>query len=213
MKKLLITAMLLAFTTASIAATQPVKKAEEPFYIDAKPVRPSCIAVFNLGATGVPFVTALDLLECQKSITTNKTTYLDEVGNIYFYVNNKNDDDGVYSYKVLGETTSGLYMLQTFQSHGGDEVNDMLLFIELEKATLPIFSRGKLKQNKVALMAKLRGFVNGGDRCSGGIKSAKVSGNKIIIDQYSYINSVNQCEGAQTYVIDTTTWQKSEKRK
>lgn len=210
MKSLFISAMLFTFATASIAA-QPIKKAEDPFYMEGKPVRPSCIAVFNLGAIGVPFVTALDLLACQKSVVTNKTSYVDEVGNVYFYVNNKNDNDGVYSYKVLGKTTSGLYMLQTFQSHGGDEVNDMLLFLNFEKTTLPIFSRGKLKQNKPALMVKLHGFVNGGDRCSGGIKNAKVSGNKIIINQYSYINSVNQCEGAETYVIDTTTWQKSKK--
>lgn len=210
MKKLISPILLL---TSLAALAVPQQELSNAFYIAGKPIRPSCIAVFNLGATANPFVTGLDLTECQKSVTTNRATYQDANGQIRFYLNNKDDSEGSYSYQVLGKTTAGIYVLHTFESKKGGEINDMLLLLRLEKGAIPLFARGKQKQEKSALIANLAGFVKGGDRCSGGIKSVSIDNYNINVEQYSYMNSVQQCKGETRYTIDTSIWGKTSKLK
>ncbi len=204
MKRFVITML---FLYCGCVAASDNRQAND-FYIQGKPIRPSCIAIFNLGAKGSPFITSLDLQACQKSVLTNKVTHQDESGNNLFYLNDKNVEAGSYHYRLLGKTTSGIYVLHTFESGPAGDINDMLLLLKLEQKKIPMFTRGKEKHSRPALIATLEGFVSGGDRCSGGIKSVSIDHYNIQVEQYSPINSVQQCEGEKTYTIDTSNWKK-----
>ncbi|WP_423063385.1 hypothetical protein [Candidiatus Paracoxiella cheracis] len=108
-------------------------------------------------------------------------------------------------YKVLGETANGVYVLHTYNNNGGKGVFDMLLLMRVTKEKERVYDNGSSATVQSATFLTLQSYVVGGDRCTGGIKSAKVQGNEVIVWQYPKKNSVDQCQGAKKFVIDLST--------
>lgn len=200
MKKILLILFLLLLSPVYVYAKDTAKNLEFKFF--DRPVKPACLALFNSTKDNYPYVKAIDLWRCQFGEALPQKTHKNDQGYYYFFKNNKNKQDGLYSYKLMGVTSNGIYVVHTYNDDGHSTPFDMLLFLQLQKAAIPVYD-GSAKPNiKSTTYAVLLGYAFGGSHCTGGIKSVKVKGNNVTIVQYPKKNSANQCEGDYSYTIN-----------
>lgn len=194
MKKIIV-GFLLFFSMATYAAN------DTRFYYRNNVINPACVALFNSSTRDLPYVRAVGINGCYNSHLL-RTEHRD--GNQFFIYNNDKDNaHGRYAYEIIGKTSSGIYVLHTLnQPSTASNIYDMLLFVRLERGTLPIFNDTMATTTAPSFYAMLVGFVQGGDRCSGGIQSASVQGNTVAINRYPSRNSVGQCQGAQSFNVN-----------
>ena len=122
----------------------------------------------------------------------------------YFYNNDKDDQEGQYGYKVIGKTTSGIYVVETNSSGGGTLVAYDLLLLRLNNSNEYVYpSNPQPKVNKI-IELKLLGYVRGGDRCVGGFAKVQVIGNQLKIKQYKDDYPSGECKKTKEYSIDLT---------
>lgn len=199
MKKIIV--LVITLLTSSFAFAQVHPK----FTFLGQPIRPTCVALFNSTVENYPYVKAINLRSCQSGRSFPQTTHHNNDSLYFFYKNNRDMDAGAYFYKVLGETANGVYVLHTYNNDGGKGVFDMLLLMRITKEKERVYDNGSSATVQPATFLTLQSYVVGGDRCTGGIKSAKVRGNEVIVWQYPKKNSVDQCQGAKKFVIDLST--------
>lgn len=212
MKKLSQLLMGLFFLSGvSIASTTPVNgngsKVDSSFSVDGNLIQPACVALFNQEKVSYPVIVGVDVNSCHSSNGIPHMTRKDG-GVVYFLYQGppSQSGNGYYGYQVIGRTTSGTYVLHSFsQLPGAKEVFDALLFITLDNQGIAVYSGANDPLKTKTTKMELTGYFVGGDRCSGGIKSATVSGNQVTVLKYPDINSVKQCEGATKSTIDVVS--------
>lgn len=101
------------------------------FSYQNKPINPACVALFNSSEADKPYIKSIDLSACQNSNVAYQKTLSDAPSTYYFYINNKNIDQGKYSYTVLGKSKDGIYAIKTLNNTGGTLTAVDLLFIQL----------------------------------------------------------------------------------
>lgn len=198
MKKYGLIAFIFLFFTAASYADEPVG-----FSVNGRTVQPACLALFNQKRTPYPVIVGVDINRCQSS---NNIPHMTKTDNerVYFLYQSERDTstDGYYGYKVIGKGSNGTYVVHSFsQLPGDDSIYDALLFIQLSKQKVNIYTGLKQPIDIGTTKMLLVGYMPGGDRCSGGIKSAVVKGDVLTVYKYPAINSVNQCVGAATSII------------
>lgn len=174
------------------------------FKVAGNIIQPACVGLFNQQRTPYPVIIGVDVNRCQGSSSIPHMAKSDD-GRIYFLYQSPTGDsnDGYYGYQVIGQATSGTYVLHSFsQLPGANEIVDALLFITLNDQNLDIYVDTNKPISEKTTKMLLVGYMPGGDRCSGGIQSAKIEGNTLTVKRYPAINSVKQCEGAKTITID-----------
>jgi hypothetical protein len=174
------------------------------FTVAGKAIQPACVGLFDQQRTPYPIIVGVDIHRCQGSSNIPHMAKTD--GNrIYFLYQNTsgNTSVGYYGYEVIGQATNQIYVLHSFsQLPGKKEIFDALLFIQLDNQDLNIYASSNKPVTEKTTKMSLIGYMPGGDRCSGGIKSAKIQGNNLFVDQYPAINSVDQCQGATKITIN-----------
>jgi len=196
MRKMLL-AMLFVLAAPTIFASGPIK-----FSYFGRPIKPACIALFNSTLENTPYVRTINLRMCQSGRSFSQDTHKDYRGYRFFYKNNRDIEDGAYFYKLIGKTANSIYVLHTYNNPRGHGLYDMLLFMRMIKGKVAVYDSSSHAAMEPATFLTLQSYLMGGDRCTGGIKSAKVRGNKVIVWQYPKKNSVNQCRGAKEFVLD-----------
>lgn len=174
------------------------------FTVSGNTIQPACVGLFDQQRTPYPVVVGVDISRCQGSSNISHMAKSDG-SRIYFLYQNasRSVGDGYYGYQVIGQTTNGIYVLHSFSQLPGDnKIFDALLFIKLEDQYLNIYIQSNKAVSEKTTKMLLVGYMPGGDRCSGGIKSANIEGNRLTVDQYPAINSVDQCQGATRVAID-----------
>lgn len=196
MKKILFTVLFLSISSVF------AENAKNFTYL-GHPVKPTCVALFNSTVENYPYVESINLRQCQYGRSFLQATHHDKKGYYFFYKNDRNMKAGAYYYKLVGKTTNGIYVLHTYNSHGANGMFDMLLFMRMMYRKLIVYDHNsKPAMKEPAAFLTLKSYVMGGDRCTNGIKLAKVTGNKVYVWQYPKKNSVDQCQGAKKFVID-----------
>jgi hypothetical protein len=177
------------------------------FTVSGNTIQPACVSLFDQQRTPYPVIVGVDINRCQASGNISHMAKSDGRRIYFLYQNSsRSTSDGYYGYQVIGQATNGTYVLHSFtQLPGDNKIFDALLFIKLEDQYLNIYVHLNKAVSEKTTKMLLVGYMPGGDRCSGGIKSAKIDGNILTVDQYPAINSVDQCQGSATVAIDMGT--------
>lgn len=174
------------------------------FSVMRGPVQPACVGLLNQQHAPYPVTIAVDLEGCQRSSSIPHMAR--QEGNRIYFLYQASDGsatDGYFGYEVVGQAQNGIYVLHTFsQLPGAKEIYDALLFVNLTKQTIKMYIDSNKPINDNSTKMNLIGLLIGGDRCSGGIQSATVKNNILTVKKYPSINSVGQCDGANTLTID-----------
>lgn len=174
------------------------------FTVHGDTIQPACVGLFNQRISPYPIAIGIDIDGCQRSDLIPHMAKID--GNrVYFLYQAQGGagSDGYYGYEVVGQAKNGVYVLHTFsQLPGSSEIYDALLFIKLSKQIVNLYVDSNRPTQEDTTKMLLQAYMPGGDRCSGGIASAKLQNDVLTIKKYPSINSVNQCEGANTITID-----------
>lgn len=170
------------------------------FVFENEAINPACVAMFNASVADYPYINAINLNECQHSNAAYQTT-LSKGNSYYFYQNNKNYDEGMYSYNVVGKTSNNIFVLDTTYSGGGTLVASELLLVRLSEVTQHVYDGTNLKVQHNTEM-KLLGYVIGGDRCVGAFAEVKVDKNKLFIKQYNDQMAGGECKKTKSYSLD-----------
>lgn len=165
------------------------------------PVNPACVAMFNSSMADLPYLKSINLNVCQHSNAAYQKTMQDNNGGYYFYVNDKDNSQGQYTYKVIGKSTNGIFVVKTNGSGGGTMVASDLLLLRLNTNKDYVFNgSAEPKINDITVL-RLIGYVNGGDRCVGDFVDVKVVGNQLNIKQYNGDNAAD-CSKTKDFSID-----------
>jgi hypothetical protein len=172
------------------------KKEDQGFSYQEQVIHPACIDQFTptLTGDGIPVVRAINLDICQASeLTAHKPITITPNGS-YLYTG----ADGKLSYKVLGKTLNNIYVIQIASSSSdGSGVFADLLLLQLVNNYLyiPYYVNNEAARDKLRAKAttelRMLGFINGGDRCVGGIHDVKIADNVLIIRKYNGMNPVD----------------------
>ena len=188
-------AILLLITTTIYADSQA------GFTFKNEPINPACVAMFNSGMADLPYIKSINMNVCQHSNAAYQKTLQATDGSYYFNVNDKDDSEGQYSYKVIGKSANGIYVLSTQASGGGTMVASDLLLLRLNENLEYVFNRVSNPQINNITVLRMLGYVNGGDRCVGGFAEVKLVGNQLNIKQYNGANAVD-CSKTKEFSLD-----------
>src|SRR5690242_6818405 len=129
MKKIYLLSLLIFISFADAATTK------NDFTFQGEPISPVCIAKFDSSLQHEPVIgTKVAIETCQH---TAQATHQNYIG-YYFYVNNKNIDDGEYLYQYIGKTKNGIHILRTINNGGGTGNFTDLLFLKLNDKQLTL---------------------------------------------------------------------------
>ena len=200
MKFKLLFATLLLAPVLAFSAQQPRPQLYGFLYYN-EAVNPACLALINSNLSRSPFIQQVDLNGCQNTRGEMEVRF-NKKGRVFVYKNDKNFKDGGYGYKVIGKAPDGIYVIKTFHHAKGGKVFDNLMLIRLfrQKEYSYIQSGEAHLRDHVAL--KVVGYVYGGYKCSGGIKSTRLDGNKLYVTSYISHQKPNVCKLTRSYVID-----------
>jgi len=173
----------------------------DDFVFQGKPINPACVAMFNSSMSDTPYISSIILNNCQNSNAAYKTILKNKDNSYYFYNNNKDEREGSYSYKVMGKTNNGIYVLRTLGSGGGTMIADNLLLIRLVNRSLYVDEAHSGLKDNVIIEMKLIGYISGGDRCVGGYDEIKVIGNQIKAKQFTGKDAAD-CTSSKNVTID-----------
>jgi hypothetical protein len=174
------------------------------FAVDGNTIQPACVGLFNQQHSPYPVIVGIDVDGCQRSNVIPHMAKADD-HRVYFLYQGQDGSatDGYYGYEVIGQAANGTYVLHTYsQLPGMTEVRDALLFVQLTQQKIKMYVSSSKPTREKGTKMLLVGYMPGGDRCSGGIQSATLKNSVLTVKKYPAINSVSQCEGAQTLTID-----------
>lgn len=150
-------------------------------------VNPACIARFlPTNPDGTVSESLINLSICQK-INQNKTVTINQQG----FATYQTDFGGMFGYQLVGQTSSGSYVLRSFNSGGGSGVFDNLFVISIKPDTLVNQVIGSPTSEETLVYLKLDRVISVGDRCLSGIANVNVQGNTINLTQYQGQNAVD----------------------
>lgn len=194
LKSLLIT---LCVSTACFGA-QP-----HSFSYQGQIINPACLAVFNISMNDKPWIQSVSIEGCQHSNATNKAIKTDSQGRYYFYKNNQDPNNGTYAYEYIGETPNGVYIVHTYNGNKNNkQIIDDILFLRIKPHIIYQYKANNMPYKDKTPMLSLIGYVSGGNRCSGGIKSTQLQGNLLKLVTYYDHQEPNDCTGTRTFNVD-----------
>lgn len=149
------------------------------------------------------WIRSVSLEGCQHSTPTSKTTHKDNKGRLFFYKNNQNTDDGAYYYEYVGQATNGLYIVHSYNSDKRKEILiDDVLFLRIKPGVSYEYKGSGAPFKETSPTINLIGYLSGGDRCSGGIESIHLAGNKLNIVSYFDHQEPDDCKEKRSFTID-----------
>lgn len=158
-------------------------------------INPACVALFNSSEADLPYIRSINLNVCQHSNAAFQQTRFEE-GWHYFYLNDKNENEGSYRYKVIGKASNGIYAIRTLSSGGGTGIYGDLLLIKLVKRNQYNYKAAQLTINEITEM-KMLGSIQGGDRCVGDFSDIRIENNTLFIKQHNGETPVGDCSNAK----------------
>lgn len=190
-KKLLLSA-LLAFSQLAFAETHhPAVSTER--------IAPACVATFNDSVAQAPFTTAINLDLCEKQHASDPQYHGGLAGyQAIYHENDTTGTHGFYGYHLLGQTSSGIYVLNTYTSGGGSGVFTSLLLLKLDHAEV-LTLQGKETYTRLSYV----GNITGGDRCYDGLTDIQLEKNILSFKQYHGKTAVD-CANPIAHSIDLT---------
>lgn len=191
--------------------------ANDGFVLNGKPINPVCVwlvatqysaAGYSVKNNEPPLayfkqpesknmLYAINLTVCQQSHTAG---YVDKNKLGYWVYHfpwgNKNNFNnslkrGSFAYQYVGQTKSGIDVLQTIDSGGGTGQFSALLLVKRQSLTQYEKDNNSSFTAFPFISLSLVGYITGGDRATGSFKTAKVVGNTITGIRYNPKNSPN----------------------
>jgi len=153
------------------------------FTIAKKPVNPACLNMINGSLSDMPFIYELNMDSCQSS----NAAFAGANGTTSFTKGKDPKTQCTYSYKVIGKTTNGVYVIST-KSHcadGSGIFTDLILTRLVKKQRYVYDSKAKRFHKKTYTALVFVANLGGGDRAVGSYNDLKVVGNKLLGKRYS----------------------------
>lgn len=171
------------------------------FQYHKEPINPICLALINSNIEVSPFIQQIDISGCQNTRGKMKMRF-DNTGHVLIYNNNKNLKDGGYAYKVIGKVPSGLFVIHVFNHHKNGKVFDDLMLVRLFEQNEYTYKQSGTPHLRNYFALKVVGYVYGGYKCSGAIKSAALDGYQLSVTTYMDHQEAHVCKLHRSYVID-----------
>lgn len=187
----------LFFITHAIAAPEN----NTDFSYQGQPINPACIALFNNSLSDFPYISAINLDNCQNSNAAYQKTMISPEGWVFYYINNKDSSQGIYRYRLIGKSENNIYVLNTENNGGGTSTFTDLLLIRLVSKKIAVFNRSSTPEIKTYLQLELLGYVIGGDRCVGSFSDVTIKSNLLLVTQHNG-NFPYECDKMQKFIID-----------
>ena len=194
MKKMLF--IFLFFVTQAIAAQD-----NSNFNYRGQPINPACIALFNNSLADFPYISAINLDNCQNSNAAYQKTMVTPEGWVFYYINNKDSGQGIYRYRLIGKSANNIYVLNTESNGGGAGVFTNLLLVRLASKQIAVYDRSSTPKIKTYSQLKLLGYVAGGDRCVGSFPEVTIKSNLLFVTQHNG-DFPYECNKVQKFTID-----------
>ncbi|MFN7096554.1 MAG: hypothetical protein ACK4PR_03210 [Gammaproteobacteria bacterium] len=181
---------------AAMAAT-PTGTTSPQLLLKSIAVHPACIARFlPTNPDGTVSDSLVNLAMCQK-INQNKKVTINSQG----FATYNTTYGGMFGYQLVGQTSSGSYVLRSFNSGGGSGVFDNLFVISVKPDTLVTQSIGSPTSEQTLVYLKLERVISVGDRCLSGIATVSVQGDTINLTQYQGQTAVD-CSKTRNITIN-----------
>jgi len=181
LKRYRIVALVMLTLLSFLAHANPDNANHTAFTFDGKPINPACLAMINNSEVDMPFIHEINMNICQHANATDDWT-----GQGTSYKNKH----GSYSYKVIGETTNHIFVIETISNSNGTGMFQNIVFCRLEGKAQPSWNNQKkafFSDTYTALIYV--GMITGGDRFTGSFKKLRVKGNHVIGTKYSEDNT------------------------
>ena len=158
--------------------------APNTFLYKNKPIHPLCLAPFfpGLGDMNTAAAQQINLTRCsikQQGVSI-KFSY-------NFYHSTKKTGNGSYSYRVLGKTQQGSFVVLGVENTGGSGQFESLFLFQI------------IYQAQTAMLHMTQ-YIDLGDRCTGGLKNLIIKPKKLIITQFAGKNA-GDCSKTVTRTI------------
>jgi|GEM_PF-891372 len=169
---------------------------KENFEYDGKPIHPGCVREFEvaLADSPPPIVSAVDVKACVTSNEFYMPFTNDDQGYIGYEYDLGDGEKGNFSYKFLGKSDGGIYVLKTRSRGGGTMVAESLFLIKDSFENYWDLDDGNKKTQDRRLIIACIGQITLGDRDGGKVS---LKGDHLILGPSQYR------EKAVTIDIDT----------
>lgn len=177
--------------------------AKNAFTFHGQVINPICLAQFNSSLSEVKHVTSINLDDCQQINQKKIKIYKGNKGGFFFDKFKTKIMRGYYGYKVIGRSSNGVYVVETFNNIGGTGTDANILLLKLVTQDIYVYKGNKHPIIRKPSVLTLAGYIVGGDRCMGGFKQILLlRSNKIRIKQYINARHVLDCSETKKYYID-----------
>jgi uncharacterized protein len=155
------------------------------FTFNGKPINPECVSLFNDSLDGNIIVASIYLNSCVESNAafSGKYAFVDRKGAVKYYRKASDSwerNDGFYSYRVLGKTDNGTFVLKTLSNWNGSLTSANLLLLKIKDIQLSTpDTEGKHVLTSVSLL-EFVGDYSAHLLCD---SSIKINGNKIVFSE------------------------------